>query len=70
MKAVMECEVDRFKSESVLEKVDFSEWTAPTVVVPKKMVRCIFVVTIRPQSTLFSTLISTHYHDLISCLPC
>ena len=35
-KAAVEHELDRLESEGVLEKVDFSDWAAPVVVVPKK----------------------------------
>ena len=36
MKAAVERELERLESECVLEKVDFSEWAAPIVAVPKK----------------------------------
>ena len=36
MKSAVERELERLERDGVLEKVDFSEWAAPIVVVPKK----------------------------------
>ena len=36
LRAAVEQELDRLESDGVLEKVDFSEWAAPVVAVPKK----------------------------------
>ena len=34
--AAVECELDRLESEGVLEKVDYSKWAAPIVIMLKK----------------------------------
>ena len=36
MKAGVKHELDRLESEGVLEKVNYSEWAAPIVAIPKK----------------------------------
>ena len=67
-KQAVENELDRLESSGILEKVSYSEWAAPIVVVPKKDGKIRLCGDYKSPSTQHLRWISIHYHGQTICL--